>query len=108
MTTSTPNRSEQLLLPGRLGDPGRVLKTDPRVDPRLIAAMAPFGLDSTPPSAPLQADSPLPDKLAYVAKSEVGMEAVFAALSADLPPIANVQRRTEVIKGVDGNDINLY
>jgi acetyl esterase len=108
MPTSTHNLNELPLLPGRLGDPTRTLKTDPRADPRLIAAMAPFGLDSTPPSAPLQADSPLPDKLAYVAKSEAGMEGVFAALSADLPPIANVQRRTEVIKGVDGNEIMLY
>ena len=36
------------------------------------------------------------------------MEGVFAALFTDLPPISNVERRTEVIKGVDGNDIHLY
>jgi len=50
----------------------------------------------------------LADKLAYAAANESGMEGVFAAVFADLPPITNVKRRTEVIKGVDGNDINLY
>src|SRR5215471_4702772 len=108
MTTSTPNNNEQPFLPGRLGDPDRVLKTDPRADPRLIAACAPFALDSAPPPAPVRADSPLQDKRDYVAASEAGMEAVFAALFADLPPIQNVERRTEVIRGVDGNDIRLY
>jgi acetyl esterase/lipase len=50
----------------------------------------------------------LADKLAYAAANESGMESVFAAVFADLPPITNVQRRTEVIKGVDKNDISLY
>jgi acetyl esterase len=108
MTTSTQHLSEQPLLPGRLGDPERVLKTDPRADPRLVAACAPFALDSAPPPAPVHADSPLQEKLDYVAASETGMEAIFAALFADLPPVKNVERRTEVIQGVDGNDISLY
>src|SRR5215813_7120211 len=108
MTTSTHNINEQPLLPGRLGDRGRALKTDPRADPRLVAACAPFGLDSVPPPIPVHADSPMQQKLDYVAASEAGMETVFAALFADLPPITNVERRTEVIRGVDGNDIRLY
>src|ERR1700745_2942126 len=108
MTTSTPNITDLLLLPGRLGNPSRVLKTDPRADPRLVAACAPFALDVAPPPAPVNANSPLQDKLAYSEANEAGMEAVFTALFADLPPITNVERRTEVIKGVDGNDINLY
>src|SRR5262245_10209426 len=103
MTTSTQNITELPLLPGRLSDPNRVLKTDPRADPRLLPACAPFALDSAPPPAPVHADSPLQGKLDYVAASEAGMEAVFAALFADLPSIKNVERRTEVIKGVDGN-----
>src|SRR5262245_11400535 len=108
MTTSTPNLSELPLLPGRLGNPDRVLKSDPRADPRLVAACAPFALDVAPPPAPVHANSPLPDKLAYSAATEAGMEAVFAALCADLPPIPNVERRTDVIKGVVGTDITLY
>src|SRR5919198_993356 len=108
MTTSQPHSSEQPLLPGRLGDPARVLKTDPRADPRLLAALAPFALDVAPPPVPVTANSPLQDKLAYSAANEAGMEAVFTALFADLPAVTNVERRTEVIKGVDGNDLTLY
>jgi acetyl esterase/lipase len=84
------------------------LKTDPRADPRLVAALAPFGLDGAPPPVPVRADSSLSDKLAYVAASEAGMEGVFQALFADLPPITTVERRTEVVMGVDGNSISLY
>jgi acetyl esterase len=108
MTTSIPNLTELPLLPGRLGDPNRVLKTDPRADPRLVAACAPFALDVAPPPVPVTAASSLPDKLTYSAANEAGMEAVFAALCADLPPMTTVERRTEVIKGVEGNDIPLY
>jgi len=108
MTTSIPNLNQLPLLPGRLGDPNRVLKTDPRADPRLVAACAPFALDVAPPPVPVTADSSLLDKLTYSAANEAGMEAVFAALFADLPPMMTVERRTQVIKGVDGNDITLY
>ena len=108
MTTSTQNISEQPLLPGRLGDPNRTLKTDPRAHPRLVAALAPFGLDVAPPPAPVTADSPWQNKLDYLAASEAGLEAMFAALASDLPPIEQVERRTVIIKGVDNNDIRLY
>jgi acetyl esterase len=108
MTTSTHTMNELPRLPGRLGDPSRVLKTDPRADPRVVAACAPFALDEAPPPVPVTAGSSLHDKLAYSAANEAGMEAVFTALFADLPPITTVQRRTEDITGVDGNDITLY
>ena len=106
--TTTQNPSALPLLPGRLGNPDLLLKTDPRTDPRLVAACAPFGMDGAPPPAPVTASSPLPDKLAYTVANEAGMETVFGALFTDLPLLTNVKRRTEVIKGVDGNDINLY
>jgi acetyl esterase len=74
----------------------------------VVAACAPFALDEAPPPVPVTAGSSLHDKLAYSAANEAGMEAVFTALFADLPPITTVQRRTEDITGVDGNDITLY
>src|SRR5262249_57605883 len=89
MTPSQPYSSEQPLLPGRLGDPARVLKTDPRADPRLVAALAPFALDVAPPPAPVTADSPLHDKLAYSAANEAGMGGVFSPLFAHPPAAAN-------------------
>src|SRR2546423_5575642 len=105
MTTSTHNINELPLLPGRLGDPHRTLKTDPRADPRLVAACAPFALDVAPPPVPVTANSPLQDKLAYSAANEAGMEAVFTALFADLPSLTNVERPTEVLKGDHGHHI---
>ena len=108
MTTAISHQNDQPLLPGRLGNPDQVLKTDPRTDPRLVAACAPFKLDVALPPVPVNADSPLPEQLDFCAASEAGMATVFAALCADLPAIPNVERRTEVIKGVDGNDLNLY
>jgi acetyl esterase/lipase len=74
----------------------------------LVAALAPFGFDDAPPPAPVTADSSLKEKLDYCAEAEVGFEGLFETLMADLPPIENVERRTEVIKGVDDNDISLY
>ncbi len=108
MTTSTHSLNDLPTLPGRLGDPNRLMKTDPRTDPRLVAACAPFAMDGAPPPIPVTAASPLQDKLAFSAANEAGMQTVFGALFDDLPPITNVTRRTEIIKGADGNNINLY
>ena len=108
MTTAVSHTNDLPILPGRLGNPDHVLKTDPRTDPRLVAACAPFKLDVALPPVPVNADSPLPEKLRFCAESEAGMAAVFTAQLADLPAIPHVERRTEVITGVDGNAINLY
>jgi len=110
MTTSGQARSKtaQPFSRGRLADPGRVLKTDPRADPRMVAALAERGLDEAPRPAPVTAESPIDEILEYLAASEPRYENLFTSWLADLPPIENVERRTEVIKGVDGNDINLF
>ena len=39
---------------------------------------------------------------------KTGFREIFVTLFADLPEIENVERRTEVIKGPDGNEIRLY
>lgn len=108
MTSSAQGGTVQPILPGRLSDPNNVLKTDMRADPRMVAALAPFEMDGAPAPAPVSEDSSYQELLDYCAEAEVGFEGLFAALVADLPPIENVEKRTEVIKGVDGNDINLY
>jgi len=95
-------------LPGRLGDPTRIMRADPRADPRLIAALTPFGLDAAPTDLPVRLDSSLPAKLDYLASTEQGMGAVFSSFFSGLPPITQVERRTEVVKGRDGDDIKLY
>jgi acetyl esterase/lipase len=94
--------------PGRLGDPDRDLRSDPRSDPRMVAALAPFGLDTNGEAPPVTPQHPREEQLAFVAASEEGFEGLFAALFTGLPPLDGVTRTTEVIKGVDGNDIALY
>jgi acetyl esterase len=100
--------SDQPHLPGRLGNPDMDLKTDPRTDPRLAAALAAFEMDAAPPPLPVHAGSPLQDRLDFLAEVEAGLDAFHDALFSDLPPVEQVERTTRTIKGVDGNDINLY
>lgn len=84
------------------------LRDDPRTDPRLVAALAPFGLADHPAPAPVDHTSPLDALLEYVAAAEEGYEALFGALVAGLPAIEGVERNVEVIRGGDGNDVTLY
>ncbi len=108
MSGQARSKTEQPFSPGRLADPGRVLKTDPRADPRMVAALAEFGFDEAPAPAPVSAESPREEILDFLAAAEEGYEDMFKAWFSGLPPIENVERRTEVIQGVDGNDIKLY
>ncbi len=108
MSGQARSKTEQPFAPGRLADPGRVLKTDPRADPRMVAALAEFGFDEAPAPAPVSAESPREEILDFLAAAEEGYEDIFKAWFSGLPPMENVERRTEVIQGVDGNDIKLY
>jgi len=98
----------RLFTPGRLGDAASALKTDQRADPRMVAALAEFGFDAAPAPPPVSAVSPRHEVLAFLAAIEPMYENVFAAWFRGLPPVENVERRTEVIKGLDDNDIRLY
>jgi acetyl esterase/lipase len=95
-------------LPGRLGDANRCLATDPRADARLVAAMAPFGLDRNAEPSPVGPNASLAERLAAAAAEEAGIGGFFAAIYADLPEVVGVERSTETIEGVDGNSITLY
>jgi acetyl esterase len=98
----------ELDLPGRLGDSTRILKTDSRSDPRLIAALAPLGLGGAPTPVPVTQNDTLQAKLEYLAATEAAFDGLFGTLVTGLPPITNVERRTETIRGQDGNEIKLY
>jgi len=94
--------------PGRLGRPELDLGTDPRSDPRMVAALAPLGLDKTGPPPPLGPGAPREALLEFCAAAEAGFEAVFEALMNGLPPVEGIISSTQTIQGVDGNDIGLY
>ena len=96
------------VLPGRLGSPEMSLRDDPRADPRMIAAMEPFGSADRAAPAPVDASSSLEDLLDFVSAAEEGFEALFGAVVAGLPDVEGVERSVEVIKGLDGNDVTVY
>lgn len=95
-------------LPGKLGDPDMLIKTDPRADPRMQAVLAPLGLDVAPPPAGVDINTPIDDLVAFALAAEGSFVALGPILLAGAPPIDHVEHRTEVIQGVDGNDIHLY
>ncbi|MEO1230372.1 MAG: alpha/beta hydrolase fold domain-containing protein [Myxococcota bacterium] len=94
-------------LPGRLGHPELSLATDPRTDPRIVAALAPFGLDQNAGPPPVTADAPLSAKLEFCAAAEPGFAAMFEALCDGMSPVQGVERRTETISG-PGGDVTLF
>lgn len=106
--TTTSDAGPTTALPGRLGRPDSELRTDPRSDPRMIAALAPFGLDRAGAPPPFDRTAPRSAKLEYCTAAEAGFEAVFAALMVGLPEIEGLTHTTETIEGVDGNDITLH
>jgi acetyl esterase len=99
---TTPN------LPGRLGNPDLTIATDPRADPRMVAAMAPLGLAERTPPQPVNMDTPLEQLHEFNLMAEAGFDMAFSMLSADLPAVPGVERSVEVITGIDGNDITLF
>ncbi len=70
---------------GRLADPKCTLGTDPRSDPRMVAAFAPLGLADALPEAPLTVDSPIEHRLGYAAAAEEAIGAVFDMLALAAP-----------------------
>lgn len=98
-------------LSGLLGNPNLTLETDPRVDPSLLEVMAAgFGelygqYGKLPAIGP---DSSCQEFLEWCAAYEVLTDPVYAKIFGRLPPVSGVTRRTEIIKGVDGNEIHLF
>jgi len=97
-----------LPLPGRLGNPDLDLRSDPRSDPRMVAALAPFGLDVNGVALPFDGRAPMDALLAFCVEGERNFEAVFDAMFTGLPAIAGLSHSSEIIAGEDGNEIQLY
>ena len=84
------------------------LRNDPRVDPRLIAAVEPFGLADPLPPSRLDASAPIDVIRGALAKLEAGSATMLSAATAGLEPITGVQRSQEVATGPDGHEIPLF
>jgi acetyl esterase len=108
MTTTSNKDTSQATLPGRLGHPDLELRTDPRSDPRMVAALAAFGMDTAAAPPPMDSSAPRETLLEFCAAAETGFEALFDGLMTGLPEVSGLTRSTETIQGVDGNEIQLY
>src|SRR6185437_13209304 len=93
---------------GRLANPDCSLGTDPRADPRMVKAFAPFGMDALPTPLAVTVDSPLDDRLAFIATTEELSGALFEALAQALPTVERVTTTTVTIPGGDGQDLTLH
>lgn len=94
--------------PGRLGDPNLSLGTDPRTDPRLVTALAAFGLDALAGEGPMTTTAPREDLLGFITAAEEGFEGLFAAAGMGVDPVVGVDRTTVTIPGTAGHEITLY
>ena len=96
--------------PGRLSDPEMAVKDDPRADPRLVQMLAMMGMDRPQPPSGLDSSTPMEQITAVMKASEEGFSAAYG-IPNELPgdnDEPEVKMETQTIKGVDGNDINLY
>jgi acetyl esterase len=96
------------ILPGRLGTPGMTIQTDPRSDPRMVAAMTPFGLDVATEPLPFDYTAPHETLLEFCDGAEAGFGGLGEAMIGALPPVTGVTSSVEVIRGADNNDITLF
>ena len=96
------------MLAGRLADPNCTLGTDPRADPRMVAAFTPIGLAGAMPEAPLDVNSPIEHRMAYCAAAEEVVGGVLDALALAAPAPAGVSTTTVTIAGGDGNEVTLF
>ena len=93
---------------GRLANPDCSLGTDPRSDPRMIKALAPFGMDALVPELPVTVDSPVRHRLAFIAMAEEMSGAVFESFAQSMPIAEGVTTTTVTVPGGDGQDLTLY
>ncbi len=84
------------------------LRSDPRADPRMLAAFAPYGLDVEAAVLPVDRQSPVEELLSVAAATEQAFDGLFGQLLEGVDPPAGVETLELTGAGVDGNDITLY
>ncbi len=84
------------------------LRSDPRVDPRLVAAVAPLGMADPLPPSTIDATTPLDVLRKVIGRIEAGSDAMLAASVAGLPEITGVDRSEQAIVATGGHSITLH
>jgi acetyl esterase/lipase len=110
MTETTQDPALTARREGRLADPSIELRTDPRLHPRLRAALAAFGLDGHAAAAPIGRGAPAEQVAEFVGQSHAAFEGLYAALPWEWPDEtrADVTHRTETVHAPEGHDIPLH
>jgi acetyl esterase len=93
---------------GRLADPDRSIRTDPRADPRMAAAFARVGLDRNLSRVQLTRESPVTDRLKFCDVAEELVRGTTDHFAQTGPAVEGVRSTTTAIRGADGNEITLY
>ncbi len=94
-------------LPGRLSDDSASLVEDPRLDPRIAAALNMAG-ELAPGVEEVASNADYESALAYCQAFEDAAAAANPLLEAAMPEFAGVASAVEVISGVDDNEIKLF
>jgi hypothetical protein len=63
--------------PGRLGDPSMTLKTEPRINPLVLATLDSFGAADLVLSPAITPDSPWKEVLGYMAQADASTRALY-------------------------------
>lgn len=84
------------------------LRDDPRVDPRLVAAVAPMGLAGPLPPSTIDASTDLEVIRKVLGKLEAGSAKMLELSTVGLPEVTGVVRSTDAVTGPDGNEVTLY
>lgn len=98
---------KKILLPGKLGNPDLGLVEDDRLDPRLARLMASMPAVAMEP-VDISETASYEESLQWVDGMEEIMALQNEAAIAAMPKFSNLVSSKETIKGVDGNDIDLY
>ena len=100
---------DEVVLPGRLGNPDLTMIEDPRLDPRVRRALA-----AAPPGGPaaglprVSLESSYEQCLDWVSAMERTLISQDPAALAAMPAFDDLAERKEAIPGDDGGDIDLY
>ncbi len=86
----------------------RALADERRADPRMVAALAPFGMDQPAALPPLDHTAPIAEVVAFGEASEEGFEGLFAALYTGLERRDGITREVRTIPATDGHEITLH
>ena len=92
----------------KLGNPKMRIEDDPRLDPRLLAALKNYGLLEQGEPLPVTVKSPIPDLIDFCNQAEKGWEEENAKIYEYVKPNPEVAVKTVVIRGVDDNEIKLF